>query len=350
VAGQAQDGFVLAPYSGLSQYGDPMVALYLENSVAIGSGGQSFMDGHDSYGTTVMAGCGMQDVESHEASDPVLFLWRSIPPNTAGAGTYRGGQGMEQAYLVAYTDELRADTTASVARVPPGGFGGGLPGSGCGLDLARGSAAMALVDGGEMPGPDFFDGGWEALPSKITGLNFEKGTVIRTYSGGGGGLGDPLMRDPELVAKDIQDGYVSVDHGERVYGVVVAPDSLELDREATESKRAEVRVERLGSAPERSADPPKVPGTAVARTDGQWTCGYCETGLSGVGENWRASSASTERPIADLYRDWEMTVKERAIDPKVVVRQYFCPSCAGLLGADVAVKDHATKAAPAIAS
>ena len=43
-------------------------------------------------------------------------------------------------------------------------------------------------------------------------------------SGGGGGFGDPRLRDPERVARDVREGYVSPGVAEEVYRVTVTPD------------------------------------------------------------------------------------------------------------------------------
>ena len=44
------------------------------------------------------------------------------------------------------------------------------------------------------------------------------------YSGGGGGYGHPLERDPEAVVEDVLDGYVSSEAAREVYGVIVSAD------------------------------------------------------------------------------------------------------------------------------
>jgi N-methylhydantoinase B len=54
---------------------------------------------------------------------------------------------------------------------------------------------------------------------------------------GGGGYGDPLERAVEEVADDVRQGYVSVKAAE-LYGAVVDPDTLVVDRAATERRRA----------------------------------------------------------------------------------------------------------------
>ena len=54
---------------------------------------------------------------------------------------------------------------------------------------------------------------------------------------GGGGYGDSLDRDPELIESDVADGYVSLKSAEEDYGVVINPDTIKVDRDATEKLR-----------------------------------------------------------------------------------------------------------------
>jgi N-methylhydantoinase B len=55
---------------------------------------------------------------------------------------------------------------------------------------------------------------------------------------GGGGYFDPLTRDPEAVRQDVLDGLVSLEAAEREYGVILNPDTLEIEFAATEAGRA----------------------------------------------------------------------------------------------------------------
>jgi N-methylhydantoinase B len=64
-----------------------------------------------------------------------------------------------------------------------------------------------------------------------------KGTTIRQASPCGGGYGDPLKRQPELVRDDVVDGLVTVESAESLYGVIIEPISLEVDSEATANLR-----------------------------------------------------------------------------------------------------------------
>jgi N-methylhydantoinase B len=54
---------------------------------------------------------------------------------------------------------------------------------------------------------------------------------------GGGGMGDPAARDPQLVARDVRDGLVSVDAAREIYRVIVTPDGT-LDTTTTERLRS----------------------------------------------------------------------------------------------------------------
>ncbi|MEO0974744.1 MAG: hydantoinase B/oxoprolinase family protein, partial [Pseudomonadota bacterium] len=56
---------------------------------------------------------------------------------------------------------------------------------------------------------------------KINGLTLEKGTVIRSHTGGGGGYGPAEERDPQAVCEDVRDGYVTADHAREAYRVVI---------------------------------------------------------------------------------------------------------------------------------
>ena len=57
---------------------------------------------------------------------------------------------------------------------------------------------------------------------------------------GGGGYGDPLLRDPDVVQQDVIRGLVSVQSARDDYGVVISDsESYEIDRSATEALRTD---------------------------------------------------------------------------------------------------------------
>ncbi len=74
----------------------------------------------------------------------------------------------------------------------------------------------------------------------------EMGEVIRLWSGGGGGYGDPLTRDPALVARDVADDLVSVERARDVYGVVLCDGAV--DAAATARRREQLGMTRAAPA------------------------------------------------------------------------------------------------------
>ena len=52
--------------------------------------------------------------------------------------------------------------------------------------------------------------------------------TVRMVTCTGGGYGDPMERDPESVAWDVKNEYISVRQAEEDYGVVVDPETFEV--------------------------------------------------------------------------------------------------------------------------
>ena len=52
-----------------------------------------------------------------------------------------------------------------------------------------------------------------------------------------GGYGDPLEREPALVLSDVLDGFTTLELAERDYGVVIDPETLSVDVDATRAAR-----------------------------------------------------------------------------------------------------------------
>jgi N-methylhydantoinase B len=72
--------------------------------------------------------------------------------------------------------------------------------------------------------------------AKIFNVRLERGDAYKMLSGGGGGFGDPRGRDPETVAEDVREGYVSAQAARDVYGVAVTAEGA-VDQAATEALR-----------------------------------------------------------------------------------------------------------------
>jgi N-methylhydantoinase B len=126
---------------------------------------------------------------------------------------------------------LDAEASYSVlsdrAVIPPYGVLGGGPAQPYRVLLQRGEQAL------EFP-----------TPGKVTGFPLREQDLVRMHSGGGGGYGDPLRRDPERVRADVDYGVVSPERARAGYGVVLTP-AGEVDAAATAALRAELDAARV---------------------------------------------------------------------------------------------------------
>jgi N-methylhydantoinase B len=179
-------------------------------------------DGHSLWPSFVNIPC-----EFLESYYPLrIEKWETIA-DTGGAGLHRGGNGVDVAYrfLEPGTIAIHDDRWLMY----PWGVNGGTPG-------ARGRKWIDRA-GGER----------EILPSKCHDVPVRPGDVLHFVTWGGGGWGDPLQRDPALVAKEVRRGLVSASGGLR-YGVVV-DESGRLDEAGTEELRTRLRAERPAELP-----------------------------------------------------------------------------------------------------
>ncbi|MBN9428159.1 MAG: hydantoinase B/oxoprolinase family protein [Burkholderiales bacterium] len=145
-------------------------------------------------------------VELQEANYPYRIVAKALRIDSGGAGRFRGGLGIVKTYRFLQPMTLLAKVERTDC--PPWGINGGLPG----LSPA---GRIEYADGREVK---MKKGQWSVAP----------GDVAHILSGGGGGYGDPFDRDPERVADDVRQGYVSRESASLDYGVVLA-DGGEVD-------------------------------------------------------------------------------------------------------------------------
>lgn len=175
------------------------------------------------HGTRVGTGnTGNIPVESVETHNPLMVEAYEIVPDTGGAGKHRGGCAVRRVYRV-LSPEATVATIYERATFQPYGLFGGQPG-----------VRAAVV---QNPGA----GGERAFAPKSRPFQVPAGDVILVQTAGAGGYGDPLARDPELVRADVRDGLVSRAAAARDYGVVLDPQSLAVEREATARLREAAR-------------------------------------------------------------------------------------------------------------
>jgi N-methylhydantoinase B len=186
-----------------------------------GSGGTHLADGYDHIGLINCAGGILaQDYEMFEIQDPHFLIQHEYLKDSAGAGQWRGGLGIETVF------EIYGENVTAIA------FGDGVEKEACAFGLFGGKEGS--INRAELHYPD---GTIRIAKSKEIIRNIPKHTVFKNVAGGGGGYGDPFLRPMEKVFEDVKNGLVSCDRARSDYGVVVDEDLMSLNKAKTEKLR-----------------------------------------------------------------------------------------------------------------
>ena len=139
-------------------------------------------------------------IEIMEQNFPILYRRYAIHEGSGGAGQHRGGFGLD--YEI---ELLRGDARASFVmdhgRTGPLGALGGSDGAVNRVEVTR---------GGQMFVPEHL--------SKAQDIALRPGDLVRVRTPGGGGYGDPALRDPKLVADDLRLGRYTAEQAARLFG------------------------------------------------------------------------------------------------------------------------------------
>ncbi|TAK82064.1 MAG: hypothetical protein EPO20_23605 [Betaproteobacteria bacterium] len=337
-------GVNMAVLAGRQASGAPFVNMFTDS---VGGGGaRTFADGIDTCGNLIAPSYGIPNVERIESLFPVLYLYRKEKPDTAGAGKYRGGVSLE--YMITpygTPHDIDAIFFSSGCSHPENkGVWGGLPGSVQRNLLLRRTNLKQMLRKGAIPGcaEDLKSRRVEIPLGKDT-AKLKPGDIWVNYCSGGGGYGDPLLRDPSKVQRDVKIGLCSAPMAEALYGVCL-DETLAVDAEKTSRSREARRKERLkaGKRFAGRADSEDRQGVGekllpcgemlgIYRGDRApvYRCECCSKVLGAADEDLRRLLLLVEQPIAELA-----PVNALVAEPEVVVRQYCCPGCGTLLSAD----------------
>jgi len=184
-----------------------------------GSGATKGVDGYDHIGMIDASGGILdQDYEMFEQQTPHLLLEHEYWRDSAGAGQYRGGLGIITKFMIG------SDDTTVVT------FGDGDVEPAFGLFGGKDSTLNKI----NLIYPD--DRVYKTT-SKDLVEDVPAGTVWSQRAGGGGGYGDPLKRLAALVAEEVRNGIISFESAKNDYGVIVDPETYEVDDMATKRAR-----------------------------------------------------------------------------------------------------------------
>jgi N-methylhydantoinase B len=192
-----------------------------------GNGAIYGYDGTDSFTPYNAAGAVLKaPVEVEEWEAPLRWLKYEFLQDATGHGRWRGGLGTEVEILHTYDPALWQPHDTMVMT---GAFDGEKFG------------ALGLMGGkeGKPHEMGILRKGKPVELKTMSSAYLEPGDIVWTKSGGGGGVGDPLEREPEKVRWDLMNEYISPETALEVYGVVIDPRTFVVNEKATQALRGE---------------------------------------------------------------------------------------------------------------
>lgn len=182
-------------------------------------GARSTSDGPDSV-DNLIANTRNNPIEELEWRFPMRTDRYELRSEPAAAGEYRGGIGIVRENTFLTDTVVTCEGERHESDAPWGAFGG------------HDGLNASLV---KNPGRE----GEESWPSKVTGWQLKAGDSVQITVPSGGGFGDPVKRDPELVLSDVLDGFTTVEAAARDYGVILKEigGKLNIDTDATQERR-----------------------------------------------------------------------------------------------------------------
>ena len=185
-----------------------------------GMGASSVEDGNYVY--IFPANGANTPVEIFESDTPLRVESRELLADSGGPGRMKGGLGQREVFKVPDDD---------YAPLPPVNLG---------VQAGRHVHAPEGLFGGR-PGAkaQFLVNGSSGNPFGLTQLR--PGDAVTIDAAGGGGLGNPLERDPERVERDVREGYVTLEKARDDYGVILDSNTLKVDEGATRIRRDTLR-------------------------------------------------------------------------------------------------------------
>jgi N-methylhydantoinase B len=177
-----------------------------------GTGARRGLDGLSS--TAFPSGVAGIPTEVFENRCPLVMLEREFRRDSGGPGRWRGGLGHRVVYSgLRLPEAYRLSPFTDRVNHPAPGLEGGLPGA---------PGQFELLDGPRLH------------PKQTVALSPDQ--LLAIGLPGGGGLGQPMERDPEAVREDVLDELVSREQAREVYGVALT-ETGEVDEEGTRRLR-----------------------------------------------------------------------------------------------------------------
>ena len=328
----------LAVVAGIDQRGEhpvPFIDVVME-SVAGGYGARPSKDGISTGGNFCIPMGRVPDAEITELLYPILMLWRREEQDSGGPGRHRGGTSSAVAMTPHGTSipahVVMSSSGKATAQNP--GLAGGYPGN-LGHDvIVHGAGVQASFAEGRIPGNLADLAGDAQVTQCFAQTVLNPGDVLYLNCQGGGGYGDPVLRDPTAVAQDVLDGVVGDVSASDVYGVVLDAHGA-VDSAATSTRRETMRAERRKRAKVASRiDTTVRPGGGMPIDDNlvsvdtnegaRIACRHCGQIVGDSEQRLHLASLHGESKLAGPGVRSEPHLY---IDAAVAFHQMLCPSC-----------------------
>ena len=304
-------------------------------------GGRAFKDGVDNGGEIPNVVSRVANIETCESLFSLRYLYRRVVPDSGGPGKYRGGCSHEWGYTAYGSPDKKFTSVLMPGKgtlfTPSLGIYGGLPGCNCDyIEFRESNVSEWPSRLSETKGRE------EYISFGVTDI--VEDDIFYGRACGGGGYGDPLDRDPELVLNDVLRGLVTNGPARDIYGVVVDPDNEKVDVEGTYKQRMALRKERLGGKEpkvdvKKRADIPfsgrrlgEYLHVAGSEKESFIQCTWCGEKLCPADAVWK-----------DIVINRKVSVAEsgplRKDSGQFFMLEFLCPSCATQLDVDVVYDD-----------
>lgn len=314
----------------------------LADMFAGGGGARRHSDGIDTGGIAHSMASRMCNVETIESRAPVLQVYRREVRDGGGPGQYRGGVALEFAGMAHKTPAPGLFMTFASGVALPGGRGlsGGFPGAASSSVMLRGSDARAQFARGTVPvaRAEVVAQASEILPAKSTAI-MGPDDVLVTIVGSGSGYGDPLLRDPAAVARDVADGLVSDGCAAEVYGVDLAGGAVDeagttLRRDGLRRARvAQLGADTIAEATVRHPVTDAVEAVETAAGQARFRCTSCHADLGAYDGDYKRAARLHELSLPSI------SPVNAFCSEDFVARQFCCPGCGASLVVDVQRRD-----------
>ncbi|MBW1999596.1 MAG: hydantoinase B/oxoprolinase family protein [Deltaproteobacteria bacterium] len=303
------------------------------------AGARAFKDGVDIGGEIPNVVSRWGNAETHEEMLPLIYVYRRLVKDSGGPGKYRGGVCHEYAITPYGSIDQSLGTVLygkGVNAPQSTGVFGGYPG--CNVDYIIFRNSVELKQD-KLPTNLDSSSGKRIEHVQWGVFDLEDGDMLYIRFMGGGGYGDPIDRNPELVRRDVEGGFVSSECAEEIYGVILAANTGQVQIEDTKKRRETIRKERLGGRNDRI----HTRAVGIQETNHQISeylqlvdsdgnrsiqCKWCGKIICNAAIQWKSGVPSRKLSIT---KAGPLRAKNNAF----FLHEFYCPFCATLLDTEV---------------